>query len=819
MYLIYNFQIWKKDFYKDQFFIDLEGKSARSRGLRKIFIIPVLVISIIAISFSIQYASSSSILELIGSDPFFSQDCKALDNTATVSPSTKTCDVHNVTINDGQTLQIGNGVTLMVENSFTNNGNVRVSGNIVLNTDSLMTNNGRLELRNDASLTINGGSINLGGNGLLDINNGIFNLNGGTMTMSGNAKETIRGNSLITQSGNTQETISGDNTITKSGNAKETVNGNKNIVITGQRTETVDGKEFITIHGDRTETVSGKETITIHGSRTETVDGNEKITITGQRTKTVDHDETITIHHDRTETVDGNEKITIHGSRTETVDHDETITIHGTRTETVDGKEKITIGGHKTETVSSGGTLTIGGHSKETIISGTTITVAKGGTVIVDKGVTLSNEGVIDIIGMMTNDGKIKNFNSIIADCGGIFSGNQPTGNPITVQCLGPPQATILASPSPAMIGTSETLSSSITDPGCPACTPSSFSYAWTLSSPPGSSSVLSSPSVPSPSFTPDLPGNYQVSLVVTDTLGQSSAQTFLTLSASSCGTCVPTVFPTVLTNPSLTLGIPVTLAANPGDAGCPACISSFTYHWSLIGPPSSTSVLSNPTLQDPTFIPDVAGSYQLSVIATDSSGQSSAPGIVTLTAVQPPVTPTIAAPNLLTSGKSYTASLSARSGMTYLWTIIDGTITSLGGNAGTLSSDGTTNSISFTADLPGLLTIASVEINAAGDTSAPGSAPATVFAAPIAPTITVSNSVNSGQSYLASVTARSGMTYLWTLTDGTITSPGGSAGITAGGTNSISFTAGTPGTLIVSATETNAAGDSASSTSSLVVN
>jgi hypothetical protein len=201
-----------------------------------------------------------------------------------------------------------------------------------------------------------------------------------------------------------------------------------------------------------------------------------------------------------------------------------------------------------------------------------------------------------------------------------------------------PLQVSISASSPSATVGTLETLSSTINDPNCLACTPSSFLYSWALVDPAGSSSVLSDPTAQNPTFTPDLPGSYQVSLVVTDTLGHSSSKTFLTISASSCGTCVPSVSPTVSSN-QVFPGDKTTLDANPSGAGCPACIASFTFHWSVVSrPPGSSAVLSDPSIQKPTFIPDAIGSYEFGVIAIDSQGQGSQEGFVTLT-VQPPHT------------------------------------------------------------------------------------------------------------------------------------------------------------------------------------
>ena len=466
------------------------------------------------------------------------------------------------------------------------------------------------------------------------------------------------------------------------------------------------------------------------------------------------------------------------------------------------------------------------------------------------------------------------------------------TSNAGAISCtpIVPPSVSITLTPTPVLVGTTETLSASITDPGCPSCVaPTSYSYAWSLvSAPSGSSASLSSTSDSSPTFTPDLPGNnYQVSLVVTDSLGHSSAPTSTTFSASLCGTCVPTVSPTASPNPDH-VGTVVTLDANPSETGCPACVSLFTYHWSIVSAPAgSTASLSSDSAQTLTVTSDVSGSYQFSVVATDPAGQVSTPGSVTVTAatpvsgvtisntapslgnpvqlsanpecgssscgtsetisyhwsldskpsgstatlsssnvatptftpdilgdysvslaitdvlgntatasksiivVLPPIPPTITGANAVTVGKSYSASITPRAGMTYSWTITGGTVTGL--------TDPTTPSITFVPNTISNLLLSCTETNGVGDT-ATGSKTISVVPQPITPTIIAPTAVTAGKPYTASVTPRSGMTYLWTISDGSITGPANAPSIT--------FTAGTPGTLTLSATEINAASD-----------
>src|ERR1700687_5365281 len=97
-------------------------------------------------------------------------------------------------------------------------------------------------------------------------------------------------------------------------------------------------------------------------------------------------------------------------------------------------------------------------------------------------------------------------------------------------------------------VGTTIVLSST-----CDHCSLSQpLSYSWTLVQLPlGSADILSNPTSATPSFVPDVQGNYQIRLVVSDSLGHSSVPSFLTFSTSSCGTCTTTISPTISQNPS----------------------------------------------------------------------------------------------------------------------------------------------------------------------------------------------------------------------------------------------------------------------------
>lgn len=169
------------------------------------------------------------------------------------------------------------------------------------------------------------------------------------------------------------------------------------------------------------------------------------------------------------------------------------------------------------------------------------------------------------------------------------------------------------------------------------------------------------------------------------------------------------------------------------------------------------------------------------------------------------PLTPTISAPDAVTTGVTGSASVLARSGMTYAWGITGGAITSAGGPAGVMG--GGRNTISYMPGDPGTLGLSCVESNGT-DVSAPGTESLSVVAAPVTPVITTASSVTAGQmGVTATVPAQAGMTYGWSVSGATITSPGGTAGVTAGGTNGITFTAGLWNQVSLECYEVNAAG------------
>jgi hypothetical protein len=157
-------------------------------------------------------------------------------------------------------------------------------------------------------------------------------------------------------------------------------------------------------------------------------------------------------------------------------------------------------------------------------------------------------------------------------------------------------------------------------NPGANALT-----YLWTISNAPeGSSGQLISPGDVKPSFIPDLPGNYEITLVVTNSLGFSSAPDIVILSATNTA-------PVAAAGPDQTVPYIGTVQL-AGTQSYDPDGDSIAYQWELIERPAgSAAVLSSAASQSPTFFADIKGTYTLSLVVSDQ-WTSSNPDLVVVT-------------------------------------------------------------------------------------------------------------------------------------------------------------------------------------------
>lgn len=151
--------------------------------------------------------------------------------------------------------------------------------------------------------------------------------------------------------------------------------------------------------------------------------------------------------------------------------------------------------------------------------------------------------------------------------------------------------------------------------------------YKWSLvSKPTGSTAQLLDVNSVRPYLSMDLPGAYEVSLIVND--GKvDSAPAFVTMTAVVAN-AEPLANAGVAQN--VLKGSTVTL---DGSASSDANGDTLTYYWTLTSsPPMSTATLSSPRLVKPSFIADRAGTY-VATLRVDDGKITSNPMNVTITA------------------------------------------------------------------------------------------------------------------------------------------------------------------------------------------
>lgn len=137
------------------------------------------------------------------------------------------------------------------------------------------------------------------------------------------------------------------------------------------------------------------------------------------------------------------------------------------------------------------------------------------------------------------------------------------------------------------------------------------ITYQWTfVSKPAGSAASLSGANTATPTFTPDVYGDYEVQLVVSDPWTQSSPDTVIV----SFENIKPVA--NAGTSQSVVVGDTVTL---DGSGSSDANGDNLTYNWSLTSiPAGSASAIEDPTAMTTSFVPDLPGTYVVQLIVND---------------------------------------------------------------------------------------------------------------------------------------------------------------------------------------------------------
>ncbi|MCF6323230.1 MAG: PKD domain-containing protein [Gammaproteobacteria bacterium] len=224
------------------------------------------------------------------------------------------------------------------------------------------------------------------------------------------------------------------------------------------------------------------------------------------------------------------------------------------------------------------------------------------------------------------------------------------------------------------------------------------LTYRWRLTSlPPGSDSSLSSTTVINPTFTPDTDGTYTLQLIVNDGQEDSSADTVIITSSTT------NIAPIANAGSDQTVETSQTVLLD-GSASSDANNDPLTYRWSLTGrPPGSGSSLNSTTVSNPTFTPDLNGSYVLQLIVNDGQVDSSA-DTVTITSSTANIAPIASAgpDQTVATGQAVMldgiASSDANNDqLTYLWSLINAP-----DDSGSSLNNTTVSNPTFTPDLDG---------------------------------------------------------------------------------------------------------------------
>jgi hypothetical protein len=138
------------------------------------------------------------------------------------------------------------------------------------------------------------------------------------------------------------------------------------------------------------------------------------------------------------------------------------------------------------------------------------------------------------------------------------------------------------------------------------------ITYQWSiLSKPAGSTATLSGPTTATPSFLADLHGTYNIQLIVTDSLGTASSPATVTVTSNN-------VVPVANAGLSQSAVVGQTVTLNGSGSNDPDG-DPLTYKWSLTSVPSgSQAVISNPTAQVASFVPDLPGTFVAQLIVND---------------------------------------------------------------------------------------------------------------------------------------------------------------------------------------------------------
>jgi len=162
------------------------------------------------------------------------------------------------------------------------------------------------------------------------------------------------------------------------------------------------------------------------------------------------------------------------------------------------------------------------------------------------------------------------------------------------------------------------------------------ISYLWSLIAKPDSSSAtLSDPIIVNPVFTADVEGTYTINLIVNDGALDSITETITVTVAARTPVITNNSAPIANAGEDETIQTQVVYELD-GSNSSDADNNPLSFQWMLVSKPTASNVvILNSTSVNPTFTPDVDGTYVLSLIVSDDTF-SSAQSTITLIAQSP---------------------------------------------------------------------------------------------------------------------------------------------------------------------------------------
>jgi hypothetical protein len=156
-----------------------------------------------------------------------------------------------------------------------------------------------------------------------------------------------------------------------------------------------------------------------------------------------------------------------------------------------------------------------------------------------------------------------------------------------------------------------------------------SLAFAWAFNSTPaGSAASLVDADTSTPVFVADLPGAYEVTLVVTDLDGVASNPDRVNVSSLNQA-------PTANAGPNV-CAIDGNVVTLDGTASFDPDHDALSYAWTVLSKPAgSTAVLLNPSASAPTITPDLSGVYTIQLVVDDGFS-TSAPSVMLITSITP---------------------------------------------------------------------------------------------------------------------------------------------------------------------------------------